>query len=43
MNVAQCLMHGQALGLPRLEAQFLYLQAIGRPQSDRDSLLAHDT
>ena len=43
MNVAQCLMHGQALGLPRLEAQILYLHAIGRPLHDRAWLLAHDT
>jgi len=43
MNVAQCLMHGQALGLPRLEAQILYLHAIGKPLHDRAWLLAHDT
>jgi release factor glutamine methyltransferase len=43
MNVAQCLMHSQALGLPRLEAQILYLHAIGRPLHDRAWLLAHDT
>ena len=36
-------MHGQALGLPRLEAQILYLHAIGRPLHDRAWLLAHDT
>ncbi len=43
MNVAQCLMRGQALGLPRLEAQILFLHAMGRSLHDRAWLLAHDT
>ena len=43
MNVAQCLSHGQVLGLPRLESQILLLHALGRPLHDRAWLLAHDT
>lgn len=43
MNVLQCLMHAQVLGLPRLEAQILLLHALGRPLHDRAWLLAHDT
>lgn len=43
MNVAQCITHGQVLGLPRLEAQILLLHALGRPLHDRAWLLAHDT
>lgn len=43
MNVAQCLAHGQVLGLPRLESQILLLSALGRPLHDRAWLLAHDT
>ena len=43
MNVSQCLKHGQVLGLPRLEAQILFLHAAGRSLHDRAWLLAHDT
>lgn len=43
MNVAQCLTRGQMLGLPRLEAQILFLHAAGRSLHDRAWLLAHDT
>jgi len=43
MNVAQCLMRGQVLGLSRLEAQILFLHAVGRSLHDRAWLLAHDT
>ena len=43
MNVAQCLTRGQVLGLPRLEAQMLFLHAAGRSLHDRAWLLAHDT
>jgi len=43
MKVSQCLMQGQALGLPRLEAQILFLHAAGRSLHDRAWLLAHDT
>jgi release factor glutamine methyltransferase len=43
MNVSQCLIRGQAMGLQRLEAQILFLHAIGRPLHDRAWLLAHDT
>ena len=43
MNVSQCLMRGQVLGLPRLEAQILFLHAAGRSLHDRAWLLAHDT
>jgi len=43
MNVAQCLTRGQVLGLPRLEAQILFLHAAGRSPHDRAWLLAHDT
>jgi len=43
MNVAQCLTRGHVLGLPRLEAQILFLHATGRSLHDRAWLLAHDT
>jgi release factor glutamine methyltransferase len=43
MNVAQCLTRGQVLGLPRLEAQILFLHAAGRSLHDRAWLFAHDT
>lgn len=43
MNVLQCLMHGQVLGLTRLEAQILFLHAMGRSLHDRAWLVAHDT
>jgi release factor glutamine methyltransferase len=42
MNVAQALAAGAALGLERLDAQLLLLHALGRAQSDRGWLLAHD-
>ena len=43
MNVLQCLMHGQVLGLTRLEAQILFLHTMGRSLHDRAWLVAHDT
>ncbi len=43
MTVSDCLMRGQALGLPRLEAQILFLHAMGRSLHDRAWLLAHGT
>jgi release factor glutamine methyltransferase len=43
MTVAQALAAAAALGLARLDAQLLLLQAIGRPAADRAWLLAHDT
>ena len=39
---AQALAAAQALGLPRLDAQLLLLYTLGRPDSDRAWLLAHD-
>jgi release factor glutamine methyltransferase len=43
MTVAQALAAAAALGLARLDAQLLLLQALGRPAADRAWLLAHDT
>jgi release factor glutamine methyltransferase len=43
MNVAQALAAGTALGLDRLDAQLLLLRALGRSETDRGWLLAHDT
>jgi release factor glutamine methyltransferase len=43
MNVAQALGAGAVLGLERLDAQVLLLHALGRAQSERGWLLAHDT
>jgi release factor glutamine methyltransferase len=43
MNVAQALAAGAALGLDRLDAQILLLRALGRSETDRGWLLAHDT
>jgi release factor glutamine methyltransferase len=43
MTLAQALIAATALGLERLDAQLLLLQAIGRPGADRAWLLAHDT
>jgi release factor glutamine methyltransferase len=42
MNVAQALAAASTLGLERLDAQLLLLDALGRAQSDRAWLLAHD-
>ena len=42
MTLAQALIAATALGLERLDAQLLLLQAIGRPETDRAWLLAHD-
>jgi release factor glutamine methyltransferase len=42
MNLTQALAAGAALGLERLDAQLLLLHALGRPQSERAWLLAHD-
>lgn len=42
MTVAQALSAAAALGLARLDSQLLLLHALGRPQSDRAWLLAHD-
>lgn len=43
MTLAQALSHAVALGLARLDAQLLLLQAVGRAQDERAWLLAHDT
>src|SRR3954447_10079974 len=43
MNLAQALADASALGLGRLDAQLLLLHALGRGQTDRAWLLAHDT
>lgn len=43
MTLAQALAAAADLGLERLDAQLLLLQAIGRPGADRAWLLAHDT
>jgi len=43
MNVAQALAAGAGLGLERLDAQLLLLHVLGRAQTDRAWLLAHDT
>ena len=42
MTLAQVLVAAAAFGLDRLDAQLLLLHALGRPQSDRAWLLAHD-
>ena len=41
--LGQALVHAQALGLERLDAQLLLLHALGRMPRDRAWLLAHDT
>ena len=41
-SFAQALAAAQTLGLQRLDAQLLLLHALGRPDSDRGWLLAHD-
>ena len=43
MTIAQALAMAADLGLERVDAQLLLLQALGRPASDRAWLLAHDT
>lgn len=43
MTVGQALSQAAVLGLDRLDAQLLLLHALGRPQTDRGWLLAHDT
>jgi len=43
MTIAQALAKAAALGLERLDAQLLLLQAVGRDAGDRTWLLAHDT
>jgi release factor glutamine methyltransferase len=43
MTLSHALTAATALGLERLDAQLLLLQAIGRPGADRAWLLAHDT
>ena len=43
MNVAQALAGASTLGLERLDAQLLLLHTLGRAESDRAWLLAHDT
>ena len=43
MTVTQALAAATALGLERIDAQLLLLQALGRAQADRAWLLAHDT
>jgi len=42
MTLAQALTAATALGLERLDAQLLLLQALGRPEAGRAWLLAHD-
>jgi release factor glutamine methyltransferase len=43
MTLAQALAAAAALGLERLDAQLLLLQALGRAPEDRAWILAHDT
>ena len=43
MKFVQALAAAAALGLERIDAQLLLLYAMGRSQSDRAWLLAHDT
>jgi release factor glutamine methyltransferase len=43
VTIAQALAAAASLGLDRLDAQLLLLQALGRPASERAWLLAHDT
>ncbi len=42
INIAQALAAAQTLGLDRLDAQLLLLHALGKPDSERAWLLAHD-
>jgi release factor glutamine methyltransferase len=41
VNLTQAVLHGQSLGIERLEAQMLVLHALQRPTSDRAWLLVH--
>ena len=43
MNLSECLLHGKAMGLERIDSQLLLLHALGRSQSERAWLLAHAT
>lgn len=43
ITCAQALSAAQSLGLERLDAQLLLLHALGKPDTDRAWLLAHDT
>ena len=43
LTCGQALATAQALGLERLDAQLLLLHALGKPDTDRAWLLAHDT
>jgi release factor glutamine methyltransferase len=42
-TIAQALTSAQTVGLDRLDAQLLLLHALGRPDTERAWLLAHDT
>jgi release factor glutamine methyltransferase len=42
VTLAQSLQHAQTLGLARIDAQLLHLNALGREPHDRAWLLAHD-
>lgn len=42
MTLAEALSHAAGRGLERLDAQLLLLHALGRPDSDRAWLIAHD-
>ena len=42
-TLEQALQHAHALGLARLDAQWLLLHALQKPVSDRAWLLAHDS
>ena len=42
MNVAQALAAAASMGLERLDSQLLLLRAVGRTETDRGWLLAHD-
>lgn len=43
MNLSECLLHGKAIGLERIDSQLLLLHALGRSQGERAWLLAHAT
>jgi release factor glutamine methyltransferase len=43
LSIAQALAAAQTLGLDRLDAQLLLIHALGKPDSDRAWLLAHDS
>ena len=43
LTCGQALATAQVLGLERLDAQLLLLHALGKPDTDRAWLLAHDT